>query len=257
MKLLVGLGNPGPRFVNNRHNIGFMILDQIVRHYGFGSWKRRFQSHLSQGIVDNIKVFGLLPHTYMNRSGQAVQSAVRFFKLDPTQVIVFHDDIALLPTQCKIKQGGGSAGHNGLRSIDSYLGQNYWRVRIGIGHPGHKIKVPDYVLHDFAQSDNVWLNSLIQTCVTALPLLLTDQIDQFTNAFNDLNRTARQTQTKTGTQKVSAQRASMTGIQDAREQTKEETVILTKGCSKNKVRSFFTPFRQVIQLFSSKNDRKS
>ncbi len=173
MLLLVGLGNPGPRHANNRHNIGFMAVDEIVRRHGFGPWRVRFQGRLAEGRVGAEKLFALEPDTYMNESGRAVGEAVRFYKLDPaTQVIVIYDEIDLKPGKVKIKLGGGAAGHNGLRSIDVHIGPDYRRLRLGIGHPGHKDLVQGYVLRDFAKSDAAWLDKLLDRIGAELPALI-------------------------------------------------------------------------------------
>ncbi len=173
MLLLVGLGNPGPRHANNRHNIGFMAVDAIVRRHAFAPWRVRFQSRVSEGRIGPEKVLALKPETYMNESGRAVGEAVRFYKLDPaTQVIVIHDEIDLKPGKVKVKLGGGPGGHNGLRSLDRHIGRTYRRVRLGIGHPGHKDLVHDYVLKDFAKADNAWLDKLLEAVAAELPRLI-------------------------------------------------------------------------------------
>ncbi len=172
MLLIVGLGNPGLGYARNRHNIGFMAVDEIVRRYSFGPWKSRFQSRISEGRVGSEKLLAMEPQTYMNESGRAVGQAVRFYKLDPSEVIVLHDEIDLKPGKVKVKQGGGPGGHNGLRSIDSHIGRDYWRVRLGVGHPGDKDLVHGYVLSDFAKADAVWLDKVIETVAAELPDLV-------------------------------------------------------------------------------------
>ncbi|MFQ5776189.1 MAG: aminoacyl-tRNA hydrolase [Kiloniellaceae bacterium] len=172
MLLLVGLGNPGPRHAENRHNIGFMALDEIVRRHGFGRWRVRFQGQVAEGRIGTHKVLALKPQTYMNDSGRAVGEAARFYKLDPSQVIVLYDDIDLRPGKVKVKTGGGHGGHNGLRSIDAHIGRDYRRVRLGIGHPGHKDLVHGYVLRDFAKADAPWRDKLLEAVAGELPLLL-------------------------------------------------------------------------------------
>ena len=136
MKLFVGLGNPGAKYAGNRHNVGFMALDQIAGNHGFGPWRSKFNAEMSEGRLGSEKVVLLKPMTFMNRSGQAVGEAMRFFKLESTDVTVFHDELDLAPGKCRVKNGGGHAGHNGLRSIHDHIGPHYARVRIGIGHPG-------------------------------------------------------------------------------------------------------------------------
>ena len=162
MKLLVGLGNPGAKYKNNRHNIGFMALDRIAADHGFAPWKKAFQGLVAEGRLGDEKVILLKPETFMNLSGQAVQAALAFHKLPLADVIVFHDELDLAPGKMRLKHGGGHAGHNGLRSIHGHLGEAYGRVRLGIGHPGHKDLVAAYVLHDFARADQDWLNDLMQ-----------------------------------------------------------------------------------------------
>jgi peptidyl-tRNA hydrolase, PTH1 family len=161
MKLLVGLGNPGAKYQNNRHNIGFMTIDRIAADHGFGPWKKAFQGLAAAGQIGEEKVILLKPETFMNLSGQSVQAALAFHKLKLADVTVFHDELDLAPGKMRLKQGGGHAGHNGLRSIHAHLGDAYGRVRLGIGHPGHKDLVADYVLHDFGKADQDWLLPLL------------------------------------------------------------------------------------------------
>ncbi len=161
MKLFVGLGNPGGKYARNRHNIGFMALDQIADDHGFSPWKGKFQAELSEGKLGAEKVMLLKPQTFMNNSGQSVGEAMRFYKLTPADVVVLHDELDLAPGKCRMKQGGGHAGHNGLRSIHAHIGADYARVRLGIGHPGHKDAVAGYVLRDFPKADEAWLDDLM------------------------------------------------------------------------------------------------
>ncbi len=172
MLLVVGLGNPGPRYARNRHNIGFMAVDEIVRRHAFGPWRTRFQGRVAEGRIGGEKLLALEPQTYMNESGRAVGEALRFYKLHPEQVIVLHDEIDIKPGKVKVKQGGGPGGHNGLRSIDGHIGRDYWRVRLGVGHPGDKDLVHDHVLHDFAKADDAWLDKLLDAVAAELPILL-------------------------------------------------------------------------------------
>ncbi|MEM7507147.1 MAG: aminoacyl-tRNA hydrolase [Pseudomonadota bacterium] len=160
MQLFVGLGNPGAKYARNRHNIGWMAVDEIARA-GFSPWRAKFQGEIAEGRLGSDKVLLLKPHTFMNLSGQSVGEVLRFYKLDPGDVTVFHDEIDLAPGKCRVKQGGGHAGHNGLRSLHQHIGPDYARVRLGVGHPGDKAKVPGYVLHDFAKVDENWLAPLI------------------------------------------------------------------------------------------------
>ncbi|MEM9370192.1 MAG: aminoacyl-tRNA hydrolase [Pseudomonadota bacterium] len=160
MQLFVGLGNPGPKHARNRHNIGWMAIDEIAR--SFGPWRSKFQGEISEGRLGGDKIVLLKPHTFMNLSGQSVGETMRFYKLSPGDVTVFHDELDLAPGKCRVKNGGGHAGHNGLRSIHGHIGSDYMRVRLGIGHPGDKTRVPGYVLHDFARADDTWLEPLIR-----------------------------------------------------------------------------------------------
>lgn len=151
--LIVGLGNPGPSYSGNRHNVGFMALDAIARADGFPSWRSKFQGEIAEGRLADKRVVLLKPMTYMNESGRSVAEAARFLKVPPGDVIVIHDELDLAPGRCRVKLGGGHAGHNGLRSIHAHFGPDYARVRIGIGHPGHKDAVSRHVLHDFSKAE--------------------------------------------------------------------------------------------------------
>jgi len=162
MKLIVGLGNPGEKYSGNRHNIGFMAVDEIARGYGFGPWKKRFQGYTAEGQIGLQKCMLLKPSTYMNESGRAVGEAMRFHKLPLGDVIVIHDEIDLKPGAIRVKKGGGNAGHNGLKSISAHAGNDYVRVRLGVDHPGDKALVAHYVLQDFAKSDRDWLVPLLE-----------------------------------------------------------------------------------------------
>jgi peptidyl-tRNA hydrolase, PTH1 family len=167
MKLFVGLGNPGTKYARNRHNVGFMAVDAIREHYKLGPWRRRFSGITSEGDIDGERVLLLKPETFMNDSGQAVGEAARFLKIEPADVIVFHDELDILPGRLKIKTGGGNAGHNGLRSTTAHIGNEYVRVRIGIGHPGSKDAVIHYVLGDFAKADTQWLDDTLDAMARA------------------------------------------------------------------------------------------
>ena len=182
MKLIVGLGNPGAKYARNRHNIGFMALDQIASDHGFGPWKAKHQGSISEGRFGADKVILLKPETFMNLSGQSVQAAMRFYKLEPADVIVLHDEIDLAPGKVKCKSGGGHAGHNGLRSIHAHLGPDYDRVRLGVGHPGHKDAVPGYVLRDFPKADEGWLDDVLRGIGDGAPFLVAGDTGKFMNA---------------------------------------------------------------------------
>ena len=172
MLLLVGLGNPGAEHTNNRHNIGFMAVDEIIRRHSFGPCRERFNGLAAEGRIGNTKILALKPTTYMNESGLAVGNAARFYKLEPDDIIVLHDEIDLAPGKVRVKRGGGAAGHNGLRSIDSHIGKDYLRVRIGVGHPGDKDEVERYVLRNFRREDMRWVEALMSAIPEGLPLLL-------------------------------------------------------------------------------------
>lgn len=161
MKLFIGLGNPGTKYAGNRHNIGFMALDRIAADHGFGPWRRAFHGLVAEGRLGAERVMLLKPETFMNLSGQSVQAAMTYHKITPADLVVFHDELDLAPGKLKVKVGGGHAGHNGLRSIHGHIGEAYGRVRLGIGHPGHKDAVAAYVLHDFAKADQDWLEPLL------------------------------------------------------------------------------------------------
>src|SRR5438552_7356379 len=161
MLLLVGLGNPGSRYAGNRHNIGFMVVDAIAKRHGIGPWRRRFQGVAAEGPIGAERALLLLPGTYMNESGRAVAEAAHFYKLGLEHIVVFHDEIDLAPGKVRVKTGGGVAGHNGLRSITAHVGNDYRRVRIGVGHPGDKDLVHRYVLSDFAKDERDWVAALI------------------------------------------------------------------------------------------------
>lgn len=172
MKLWVGLGNPEPGMARNRHNIGFMALDVIASRHGFSPWRQRFKGLVAEGSIGGEKILALKPLTYMNVSGESVQVAAAFFKLPVEDIVAFHDDLDLVPGKVRVKQGGGAAGHNGLRSMDRMLGSpNYWRVRMGIGHPGEKDRVLSYVLGDFGKDDRDWLIRVLDAVAEAAPLL--------------------------------------------------------------------------------------
>ena len=183
MKLFVGLGNPGPKYAGNRHNIGFMALDRIAEDHGFAPWRGKFQGSMTEGRLGREKVLLLKPETFMNLSGQSVGEAMRFYKLTPDDVTVFHDELDLAPGKVRLKQGGGHAGHNGLRSIHQHIGADYARVRLGIGHPGHKDAVSGYVLRDFAKAEQDWLDDLMRGISDGAPHLADGDGGKFSNAI--------------------------------------------------------------------------
>jgi len=182
MLIFAGLGNPGAKYAQNRHNIGFMAVDRIASDHGFGPWKSRFQGQVSEGRLGSEKVLLLKPETFMNLSGQSVGEAMRFYKLAPEDITVFHDELDLVPGKVRVKQGGGHAGHNGLRSLHQHLGPEYQRVRLGIGHPGRKELVAQYVLHDFARGDQDWLDDVLRGIADGAPHLAEGATDRFLNA---------------------------------------------------------------------------
>jgi len=161
MWLIVGLGNPGPQYQHNRHNIGFMAVDEIIHRHNLSEPRKKFQALVSEGVIGEEKVLAMKPQTYMNLSGQSVQAAAAFYKIPMDHVIVFHDELDLVSGKIRTKFAGGAAGHNGLRSIDEHLGKDYWRVRLGIGHPGEKELVTGHVLSDFSKADRDWLEKLM------------------------------------------------------------------------------------------------
>jgi len=162
MLLIVGLGNPGPKYASQRHNVGFMAVDEIHRHEGFSPWKARFQALIAEGTIAGTKCLLAKPTTFMNESGRSVGEITRFYKIPSENIIVLYDELDLAPGKVRVKTGGGTGGHNGIRSIDSHLGKDYRRVRIGIGHPGHKDRVSGHVLGDFAKADSAWRDPLLE-----------------------------------------------------------------------------------------------
>ena len=173
MRLIVGLGNPGSRHARNRHNVGFMAVEAIARRYGFPACRSRFKGELAEGTIAGARRLLLCPQTFMNASGESVLAAMSFYKLRPEEIVVIHDEIDLRPGKLRVKRGGGSAGHNGLRSIDAMIGAGYWRIRIGVGHPGVKELVQPYVLQNFtAEEMRLWVEPLVGAVAETLPLLL-------------------------------------------------------------------------------------
>src|SRR3954468_8368458 len=181
MRLFVGLGNPGAKYAHNRHNIGFMAVDEIARRHGFSPWRRRFQGETAEGTLERERVILLKPATFMNDSGRAVQEAANFFKLAPADITVFQDELELPPGKVRVKVGGGIAGHNGLRSISSHIGNDYRRVRVGRGHAGVKELVHSHVLSDFAKSDRPWVEALCEAVADNAGLLTSERDSTFQN----------------------------------------------------------------------------
>ena len=180
MRLLIGLGNPGARYARNRHNVGFMAVEAIARRFGVSGFRSRFKGELAEAPIGGERVLLLKPQTYMNASGEAVGDAARFFKILLEDVIAIHDEIDLRPGKLRVKRGGGSAGHNGLRSIDALLGPDYWRVRIGVGHPGIKELVQPYVLQNFTEDERTaWVEPLLAAIAETIPLLISGAPDAF------------------------------------------------------------------------------
>lgn len=180
MLIWVGLGNPEPGMARQRHNIGFMAVDRIAQRHGFTPWRQRFKGLTSEGSIAGAKILALKPMTYMNASGESVQAAAAFYKVAPEAITAFHDELDLVPGKIRVKRGGGAAGHNGLRSMDRQLGdQNYWRVRLGIGHPGSKERVTGHVLGDFSRADQDWLPALLDAVADAAPLLASGQPEDY------------------------------------------------------------------------------
>ncbi|HET7717012.1 MAG TPA: aminoacyl-tRNA hydrolase [Bauldia sp.] len=185
MLLIAGLGNPGSEYAGHRHNVGFMAVDTIHRRHGFGPWRRRFHAEMAEGSLSGEKVLLLKPLTYMNESGRAVGEAMRFYKLDPADVLVIHDEVDLPPGKMRMKSGGGTAGHNGLRSIGAAIGEDFRRLRIGVGHPGVKEMVPHHVLRDFAKADKAWLAPLLDAIADQAPLLAEGKDTTFANRVHE------------------------------------------------------------------------
>lgn len=181
MKLIVGLGNPGAEYAHNRHNVGFMAIDAIAELHGFGPWKNKFQGQIADGKLGSEKCLLLKPSTYMNESGRSAAEAARFYKIDIDDVIVLHDELDLASCKVRVKSGGGVAGHNGLKSLTQYIGNDYMRVRIGIGHPGDKSKVHSHVLKDFSRGEMESIAPLLDAIATAAPKLVSGKESSFMN----------------------------------------------------------------------------
>ncbi|MBI1261108.1 MAG: aminoacyl-tRNA hydrolase [Rhizobiales bacterium] len=190
MILIVGLGNPGAKYAHNRHNVGFMAVDTIVRRHSFSPPRARFQGVACEGTLAGEKALALFPGTYMNESGRAVGEAMRFFKLEPKDIVVFYDELDLAPGKIRVRTGGGAAGHNGIRSITAHIGEAYRRVRIGIGHPGHREAVTGHVLGDFSKADQAWLVPLLDAMAEAAPLIAQGKDEGFATKVHLLTNPA-------------------------------------------------------------------
>ncbi len=182
MKLFVGLGNPGAKYAQHRHNIGFMAMDRIASDHGASPWRSKFQGQICEVVLGGAKTLLLKPETFMNNSGQSVAAAMKFYKLDVGDVVVFHDELDLAPAKLRVKTGGGLAGHNGLKSINAHMGPEFQRVRIGIGHPGRKELVSGYVLRDFAKAEADWLEDVLRGMSDGAAELAKGDAGKFQNA---------------------------------------------------------------------------
>jgi len=181
MLLIVGLGNPGAKYAANRHNIGFMAVDEIHRRHVFSDYKSKFQGLIADGAIDGVKTLLLKPATFMNESGRSVREACQFYKIEPDHVIVIYDELDLAPGKVRVKKGGGSGGHNGIKSLDAHIGKEYRRVRLGIGHPGDKNLVSNYVLSDFSKADHAWITPLLEAIASSADQLVKGEDANFTN----------------------------------------------------------------------------
>ena len=198
MILLAGLGNPGARYRANRHNIGFMALDAIVARHPFAAWRQRFQAQCAEGRIADTKVLALKPQTFMNESGRAVGQAARFYRIEPENTIVIHDELDLAPGKMRVKAGGGAAGHNGVRSIARHVGADFRRVRLGIGHPGEKGKVRATVLNDFSGSEAAWVGPLLDAIADNAALLVEGCDSTFMNRVHLALNPSREAEEKDG-----------------------------------------------------------
>ena len=185
MLLLVGLGNPGPNSENNRHNIGFKIIDAINQNFSLSKQKPKFKGLLTMGFIDEKKVYAIKPLTFMNNSAACIRELIEYSKIDSSDIIVFHDDLDIEFGKIKAKFGGSSAGHNGIESIDKFIGKDYSRVRIGIGHPKSKVEVADHVLHDFNDEEKIELDTITKSITECLPILLDKKLDLFSSSVNN------------------------------------------------------------------------
>lgn len=219
--LVVGLGNPGTSYAGQRHNIGFMALDRIADDARFSPWRSKFQGEISEGRIGERRIVLLKPQTFMNESGRAVGEAARFLKVPPEDVIVIHDELDLAPGKCRVKIGGGHAGHNGLRSIHAHIGADYIRVRLGIGHPGRKELVSGYVLHDFARADRDWLDPLLDGIADGAGKLVAGDDAGFQNAVALKTQPQRSTGSKPSKSVPHAARQAGARKKDAKARTQK------------------------------------
>jgi len=189
MQILAGLGNPGKKHAWNRHNVGFMAVDRIAERHGFQTWTKRFSGYISKGCLDGSRVILLKPSTFMNRSGQSIGEVARYFKIEPSNIVVFHDEIDLSPGKCRVKTGGGTSGHNGIKSVHRHIGSGYRRVRIGIGHPGIQELVTPHVLGNFSRSERQWLAKFLDCLADGAHLLVKRDNAGFMNLCARAQRT--------------------------------------------------------------------
>ena len=183
MWLIAGLGNPGSQYDGHRHNIGFHLADELAYFYGFYSWSKKFSAQVSSWRIGDAAVTLIKPQTFMNRSGQSVGEACRFYKIEPENVLVIHDELDIALGEVRVKQGGGHGGHNGLRDVDRHIGKDYWRIRFGIDHPGHKDQVSDYVLSSFAKAEQGEVEQRVDDVVRALPVFFKEGASAFKDAL--------------------------------------------------------------------------
>ena len=203
MKMFVGLGNPGSTYARHRHNVGFMVVDRIAERHRLGPWKKRFHGLVTDGSIGGRRVMLLKPQTFMNDSGQSVGEAMRYLKIAEGDIYVFHDEIDLAPAKLRVKTGGGNAGHNGLRSISAHIGNEFVRVRIGVGHPGSKDLVTHHVLRDFAKADTEWLEPMLDAIAAAAGRLAAGDAARFQNDVARALQPGKQTEAVTRTDAVS------------------------------------------------------
>lgn len=232
MHLLVGLGNPGGQYAANRHNIGFMALDAIHARHGFSPWRSRFSAKISEGRIASHKVLLAKPQTFMNLSGQSAGEIARFYKLDPEDITVLHDELDLETGRTRIKRGGGHGGHNGLKSLDAHLGKDYRRIRLGIGHPGHKDLVSGYVLRDFSKAEQAWVDALCDEVSRSIEMALDGKEGDLNAKLNEATaqwrpEKAKKAENKPAKPEPSAASGSQSHIRQARQTTKPS--VPTKG----------------------------